>query len=413
MRYGPVLRRLTVHRYRHVAPETTVEFGPDSNLLLGRNGTGKSTLLSLARAVHDLDFRGLEGDEFDLSARLERDVVWMEVRVSCSRADGGAGWMVGWRVEYAGAENDRFSASQQGGDLSISVAAEAPTIYPVAPVVSPPWLRHLLLHQVVRLNPAAMPFWMSTFDPVSVVDEALDTYEWMKKFRFRHVQRHHNQIGTDGHQIPYTLLAGLGPAVQTSERDLTITGVAFTDAAAKWMGFARADVQFRELSAQGLEGDRERAFGDLRCVFERADGTRVADDQLSFGQKRLLAFLYAVECSRVAVYADELVNGFHHEWIGGSLEVLSDGIPEEWGQPPGVQRQSVLTSQNPLLVDAIGFSSADDMARRIVVCRTELRDGRESMVWENLSAANAGRLWVSKEVGLQSVSELLRTQGLW
>lgn len=421
MHLGPLLRRLTVHRYRHVAGETTVEFGPDSNLVLGRNGTGKSTLLALAGAAHALDFRSLEGEEFDVSARLEREGRALDVRVTCLRplsaptTPNGPGWSVTWSVEAdLGDAPGRLRVTQGEQTLSVQVGDEAPNEVSAAPLLTPPYLP-LVAPQAGRVRPEAFGalFFFVHDGGAAHFDEALDAYARMKRFHFVHHHRYPDQISVaGGEQFPASLVRGVTEAAAGSGRDLTVRGVPFLDTAVRWMDFAAGELQFRELAVRGPEAEREREFGELRCFFQRADGTGVADDQLSFGQKRLLAFLFHVESCRTAVYADELVNGFHHDWIERSLAVLGDGIPGEFLGEVRLRRQSVLTSQNPLLVDALGFRSAEDMSQRIVVCRTEIRDGREWMVWENLSAGNAGRLWESKEVGLQSVSELLRTQGL-
>jgi recombinational DNA repair ATPase RecF len=41
------LRRLKIEKFRNVVPGTELVFGDGMNVLLGRNGTGKTTLLQL------------------------------------------------------------------------------------------------------------------------------------------------------------------------------------------------------------------------------------------------------------------------------------------------------------------------------------------------------------------------------
>jgi len=46
-----MLQRLKVHRFRNVRPGTELAFSEHMNVLLGRNGTGKTTLLDLISVV--------------------------------------------------------------------------------------------------------------------------------------------------------------------------------------------------------------------------------------------------------------------------------------------------------------------------------------------------------------------------
>jgi len=131
------------------------------------------------------------------------------------------------------------------------------------------------------------------------------------------------------------------------------------------------------------------------------DGTFITHEHLSYGQKRLLTFFYYLECNPDIVIADELVNGLHHRWITASIEAIG-------------QRQAFLTSQNPLLLDYIPITSADEVRRSFILCRAEPRVGeRPGWTWDNMSAEDAGELFSAYEVGVEHVSEILQSRGLW
>jgi energy-coupling factor transporter ATP-binding protein EcfA2 len=418
MRIGPTLRRLTVSHYRHVAPGTVVTLGAGTNLLLGRNGTGKTTLLELAAAAHALDFGRLQGDSFDLEVELGIPGGAVVVRAvhtlsstSSQAADPAGGASFTWQLSATfgdGADRSQLVASQDTQAIRVTIEDQPPTELAAAALSTPV---HLGFHlaRLARLLPPPLVHALAGFGPTRF-DEALAGYHQLKQFRVVQVGGSGGAYRHSG-VLPGSMLTAMDAVPPSDERSVRLEAVAFAQCARDLMGFSRAEVRLRETGVRGTNGERERELGDLQCFFERADGTGVEDDQLSFGQKRLLAFLYYAECSPTALYADELVNGFHHDWIAACLQVISDGVPGEL--PAQLERQAVLTSQNPLLVDALGFVSADDASQRIILCRAEERDGREWMVWENLAPHNAASFWRSKEVGLQSVSEILLAHGLW
>ena len=77
------------------------------------------------------------------------------------------------------------------------------------------------------------------------------------------------------------------------------------------------------------------------------------------------------------------------------------------------QRQAFLTSQNPLLLDYLPITSADEVRRSFVLCRSEPREGRPGWIWENMSEGDAQELYNAYEVGVEHVSEILQSRGLW
>ena len=139
-------------------------------------------------------------------------------------------------------------------------------------------------------------------------------------------------------------------------------------------------------------------LGNLRFLFTHRGGWKISEKQLSYGQKRMLAFMhYLATVSSVAV-ADELVNGLHHRWIRACIEALG-------------QRQVFLTSQNPLLLDYLSFQSPEEVRSTFVLCSWE--KGPEQMVWENMSQEAAADFFDSYKVGFQQVGEVLQSKGLW
>ena len=61
-----MLKRLKLHRFRYIKPGTELMFTERFNVLLGRNGTGKTTLLDLISMVLRSNFSALRDEEFDV-----------------------------------------------------------------------------------------------------------------------------------------------------------------------------------------------------------------------------------------------------------------------------------------------------------------------------------------------------------
>ncbi|MET0403963.1 MAG: AAA family ATPase, partial [Cystobacter sp.] len=64
------LKWLEVNKFRSVKPGTRLTFNEGHNVLLGQNGTGKTTLLNLIAAAIKLDFTDFRSEEFDVSYEL-------------------------------------------------------------------------------------------------------------------------------------------------------------------------------------------------------------------------------------------------------------------------------------------------------------------------------------------------------
>lgn len=65
------LSRLKINRFRNVESGTEIRFDGGINVLLGRNGTGKTTLLDLVSAISRGALGADEQEEFDLGYDLD------------------------------------------------------------------------------------------------------------------------------------------------------------------------------------------------------------------------------------------------------------------------------------------------------------------------------------------------------
>jgi hypothetical protein len=166
-------------------------------------------------------------------------------------------------------------------------------------------------------------------------------------------------------------------------------------------GFSGSDIVFRR-DAKTVTGEdtEELSYSKISFLFTLDNGSVITHEKLSYGQKRLLSFLYYLAVSEDIVIADELVNGLHYDWIEVCLKEIGS-------------RQAFLTSQNPLLLDFLPFESAEEVRRSFLLCRREKHEGKSRMVWSNMDQENAEAFFRSYKTKALQVSEILRTRGLW
>lgn len=136
-------------------------------------------------------------------------------------------------------------------------------------------------------------------------------------------------------------------------------------------------------------------YSDQTFTIER-NGRTYSFEKFSYGQKRLIAILQYLSVNTELVVADEITNGLHHAWIEEIVAMLNG-------------RQCFLTTQNPLLLDYLTFESALEVQQRMIRC--EQVD--QSLAWRNLTSDEAEDFFASSQVGIQHISEIMKTHGLW
>jgi hypothetical protein len=164
-------------------------------------------------------------------------------------------------------------------------------------------------------------------------------------------------------------------------------------------GFKAATLRFDRVAREPIDdpkGGLKQTYGRLAVLFRLPGGVEFDQTGLSYGQKRLLAFLYYLEMNLAIAIADELVNGLHHEWIRICLDKLET-------------RQSFLTSQNPLLIDYLEFASKEDVCDHLIICDLAsqgrrgpdpARQGWSEFVWRKPSDNEADAFFDAYRAGV-------------
>ncbi len=429
---GPIprlrLRSLKIHEFRDVRPGTDLQFGDGFHLVLGKNGSGKSTLLQLLAAVSVLNFRGtfFEGTPFHLEADIDIGALSLHVEIRRAFDSNGVSEEVDSslneqaeiliRIRHPEERGDIWAHARTGGQLRFSLLepklGRDETPYDIGAVSNQPLPNgplgvslNLLLHHLRiqfdegrTLGPNVRPAWLRVaVQPGTgvVFDESLGVLHIIagreltldRGFPFRYVDSEN--------WLPRSLdFNATGEPVSLPLKDNALLKDAISQ-----LGFDDAKAHFGP--AATIRNGYRYSSPSFQ-FFHKGKAVR-RHDQLSFGQKRLFSFAWYLACNPDVAIADELVNGLHSDWIDWCVQTLSD-------------RQSFLTSQNPILVDSIPFRSADDIRRGIILCETVNNDavGSNELCFRQLDDAETDLLTRAFEQSrLDLLSDLLHALELW
>ncbi|WP_293272332.1 AAA family ATPase [Nannocystis sp.] len=420
------LKHLKIHQYRNVRPGTELRFDDGINLVLGQNGSGKTTLLGLISCVASNDLSPLKSEVFDIEYTLDADPFLATFRISNLAAgdDSRGPQEPAFKYDVRLARHDVTAKCTITGTPSETTVFDGSKSH-LLPSASPFRVGFLFPNFVDRASPfhAAPPRLL--LPDLSRFDESLDAYLAMTgrapvsqnagapaiaKVDIVQTGEHITPRRSTFFPLdtaPLVPLAHKSPAGElwvTPEPDASVNrpGLKFLGDVAALIGFRSATWAplIRQSKVPPSGGSRSYEVQGSAFTFTRHNGDTIDQDLLSYGQKRLLAFYYYLATAEHFVIADELVNGLHHRWIAACMEAIGD-------------RQAFLTSQNPLLFEYVEFDSIEQVQSCFINCKSELVDGAEQLVWQNMPRDDAERFYRGYEADIESIGDILINRGLW
>jgi energy-coupling factor transporter ATP-binding protein EcfA2 len=435
----PRINSLKIHKLGNVAPGTELRFGSKGAVLLGKNGTGKTTLLDALVNICNCDLGLLSNEDYDLEFSMScAGDVELHVTARSEKADAGssgerasnpvADAMFSSLQERARRHTLRIEALHTAsGDRTLLESNDRETactlpdgrrvVEPIS--VNDGWL---VLATGASAEGGLTPlgracldlFWHSRV--LRRFDEGLDYFRDLTERSLTSACVEFTQIddaGTLADERGFSIrpagtrLLSLRCAQffandfqhnkdRATSSSISSSEVKYLELFCRLTGFTQAQIG-ADLDEKRLVNGREVVtLSPLRFTVTR-NGSTLHHRHLSFGQRRLLAFLHYFDSTPSLLMADELVNGMHHEWISACVHLMEDA-------------QAFLSSQNPLLFDFLTFESAEDVASRFVSCEL---DEQHRFVWRNMSEDDAREFYETHKAGLQHASEILRTRGYW
>lgn len=426
------LERLKINQFRSVEPGTELRFSDGLHVVLGKNATGKSTLLDLIAAALDLNFDTPKFRNAPLDLEFVLRAGPYQIEATMKRTMDSAHRRRRTRKEGTSKppmyEEGRYTfRAQSGFEVSVLLSSDDVPRRTVEGVNPAEYGLDRALgrrHWIPPISPRLFRLHDVWFDGSLRQFPALGTLLGNEAFtigsndqyliRMPESDELVYAIEQDGFEIvlgkslqtrPYLLPKSIFSALPDDGSPLNVS-VADEPMLAEFvreLGFDDAKMFFGPPRVEQRLGDETFVYSSPTFTFYRNGRLARRGDQLSYGQRRLFALGWYLACNKQVAILDEPSNGLHESWLEFLVSQLQG-------------RQVFLTSQNREMLDMLPFGSETALSRGFVLCESRSQpNGNEPMlVWRGLHDDESSlmiKAFRASRVDL--VTDVLRGLNLW
>lgn len=426
------LERIKINQFRSVEPGTELRFSEGLHVVLGKNASGKSTLLDLIAASLAIDFdrSAFQDEPLDLEFTLRAGALHYEATVKRALRDANASAVPegmeglkrslreegryilrapsGLKVTVVLTSDDLprrtvegVEPAQYGLDEPLGGRHRLPPLAPHLGGLYNLWLQgSLKAWDSMETLVGRDAFLVGAHDEpfrMSEGNELLNAFEDDDRFAIL--------LGKSLRTHPYLLpdrIFGALP-IDGSAIEVSLALEPLLSAFIREMGFTEARMSLGPPRVERHFGHEVFAYSSPTFTFY-LDGRLVRRiDQLSYGQRRLFALGWYLVCNREVAILDEPSNGLHESWIEFLVSQLHD-------------RQVFLTSQNRELLDMLPFGTEAELRRGFVLCesRPQPDGGEPTLHWRGLREdESALMIKALRSSRVDLITDLLRALDLW
>ncbi len=426
------LERLKINQFRSVEPGTELRFSDGLHVVLGKNATGKSTLLDLIAAALDLNFGTPKFRDEPLDLEFVLRAGPYEIEAAVKRVANPERRRRGARkqeVPEPGMRDEGRYTFRAAGKLEVTVlltSNDLPqrTVKGVIPTSyglnEPLGWQHLVPILAPRLN----SIWNVMFD------DSLQKYPALGKLigddvssigsedqflvRMREGDELWDTFETDDFEIMLGQAVPMQPSMlphkifatlpkNGTPIDVSLMGEPILAALVNEMGFSEARMFFGPPRVEDSGGYGIFVYSSPTFTFYRNGRLVRRGDQLSYGQRRLFALGWYLVCNKEVAILDEPSNGLHESWVEFLVSQLGG-------------RQVFLTSQNRETLDMLPFGTETELSRGFVLCEAHPQSGggEPTLHWRGLrDDESALMIKAFRASRVDLVTDLLRGLNLW
>ncbi|MCP4135044.1 MAG: AAA family ATPase, partial [bacterium] len=372
------LRSLKINKFKLLKEPVEMSFGENRNILIGKNGTGKTTLLELIAGCFTYDFSYFKERDYELDVVYTLEGEGIEAEVEYKSLKQQRDKSVSLLPEYESKEffvdTLQFNISYMGKNYTIKLTKDGGIIsgdhssselQPFKSSINSDNLFIVLIEYlssknkddkiVLKTIPDELSkmlallarFFLNNF-PLERFAEGLSNVELWEENAYINIIYDERLIGESiNPDIPIQIEDNFFEFLNSDKlsQDLEIDRQAFPILAeiASELGFKAIRLLYSFKSKTKKDDGIHYDWSTFAIHADIDPDNTITESLLSYGQRRFIAIMLYLNRHKNVLVIDEPVNGLHHRMIEKVIEMMES-------------KQSFIANQNPILFDYMEFN---------------------------------------------------------